>query len=319
MEAVTSHQPALHDIDHVLSLHALKWAWLRVRENKGAAGGDGMSLKRYERMLEANLLELADQVRNGTYQPSVVRTVTIRGPRRSRRIAILSVRDRVLQRAVLELIDGYCDRQFLTCSYGYRPGRSVHDAVNHILQAQDRGLRTVVDADIQRCFETLDHEILRARFDLMLPGLHDTVRNLVHNWIAMRPGRIPMPKQGHPHGVLQGAPISPLLCNIYLHLFDQRIHAHGFELVRYADDFVILCPDMDAAEYCLETVRLELTRLLLKLNDAKTSITTFANGLDFLGVHFTDGECSYAIANKRIVVRDTTPPWFHYHPEGYEH
>lgn len=315
---MTIHQPALQNIDHVLSLDALRWAWLRVRENKGAAGGDGVSLKRYERMLESNLLDLADQVRDGTYQPSVVRTVTIRGPRKSRRIAILSVRDRIFQRSVLELVDGYCDKQFLTCSYGYRPGRSVHDAVRHILRARDRGLCTVVDADIQRCFESLDHEILRARFDLMLPGLHETVQNLVDIWITMRPGRTPMPIQGQPHGVLQGAPISPLLCNIYLHLFDQRIHAHGFELVRYADDFVLLCPDMEAAEHCLETVRFELTKLRLELNDAKTSITTFAKGLDFLGVHFTEDDYSYDIANKRIVVRDTTPPWFHFHPEGYE-
>ena len=313
------HLSPLADIERVISFSAMHRAWLRVRDNRGAAGGDGISLKRFERMLEANLLELSDQVRDGTYHPSPVRTVTLHGPRKSRRIAILSVRDRVLQRAVLDLVDDYCDSQFLSCSHAYRPGRSLQDAVERIVDLRNSGRTTVVDADIRDCFGSLNHALLHHVIEKMLPGLQATIGNLLSAWIAMTPrpqlGSWPRPAR---RGILQGAPISPLLCNMYLHQMDIRLISKKYPLVRYADDFVIPCTTMDDATRCMKDVHHILAHIHLELHPTKTRITTFEQGLDFLGVRFTEDDYSYVVSDKRIVVRDTPPEWFNYHADQYD-
>ena len=307
------------DVERIASLDALRWAWLRVRENHGAAGGDGITIARFEQMRDEQLLSLSDDLRSGAYQPGPVRTTLIRGPRKDRRIALLCLRDRVLQRAVLDLLGPRCERRFRPASFGYRTGLSLHDAVDRIVHLRNRGLTTVIDADIRSCFERLDHAVLGDAIAAMLPGLDPGIQALLDAWIAMTPPRRARSGQPAPlaRGILQGAPISPLLCNIYLHRLDEAMARKRLSLVRYADDFILLFADREAALVGLEALQAALDAIRLEINPDKSWITSFAIGFDFLGVSFKDDEYRYCVEGKEIVIDDFPPGWFHYLAEGY--
>lgn len=147
-------------LSQALELDNLYLAWEEVRKNKGGAGGDLISLARFERRLELNLLHLAERVQTGAYQPGKVRMTTIyTGPKR-REIAIWCVGDRVLQRAVLQVLEPIFEREFLPSSFGYRSGRAVADAIQRVLQLRDTSYTWVVDADIRDCFPSLDHQLI---------------------------------------------------------------------------------------------------------------------------------------------------------------
>jgi len=308
----STRQPGL--LDRTLSLDALRWAWRRVRENKGAPGGDGVSLRRYETLLEANLLALADEVRAGVYRPGPVRRVFFHERGKLRRLSILPVRDRILQRAALEVLVPLVEPSFLhpPCSFGYRPGLSLHDAVEAIVRLRDRGFVWVVDADIRDCFGSLDHALLRSFVAQVVPDR--AMRELVDRWVAGPPGKrgvVPA------RGIALGAVVSPLLCNIYLHHLDAGLRRRRLHSVRYADDFVVLCRSEVHAAWALRGVEKTLAGLNLTLNQTKTRVVSFDEGFDFLGVHFQGSDYSYVTDGKRIVVDDVPPEWFHYHAEGY--
>ncbi|HEU0115086.1 MAG TPA: reverse transcriptase domain-containing protein [Thermomicrobiales bacterium] len=299
-------------LERMLALDNLRWAWLRVAANKGAAGADGVTVRQFERLRDANLLALADAVRDGTYRPGAPRRVDIRAKTKTRRIAILPVADRVLQRAALEVLTPIAEPIFLPCSFGYRPGRSVQDAVERIVELRDRGLTWVVDADIEDCFGSLDHDLLRQFFEPLAPDMG--LRRLLALWATIPHGRLAPPKSGIP----LGAVISPLLCNVYLHHLDRSLRRRRLQIVRYADDFVILCKSEAHADRALRTTEKVLGGLRLRLNRAKTRLTNFDDGFDFLGVRFEGTDYSYETEGKRITIDQAPPAFFHYHPEGYE-
>lgn len=311
-----SPQPV--SLDCILTLDALNWAWLRVRENRGAAGADTITVKRFGRHLDANLLRLADEARAGTYQPGAIRYVTIAGPGKVRRLAILPVRDRVLQRAVLDALAPCLEPHFLPSSFAYRPNRSLHDAVARIVRLRDRGLTTVLDADIRRCFDSLDHGLLRESLARMVPGLDPGVWRLIELWLAHPPVCRNGALEPRARGVLQGAPLSPLLCNVYLHRLDLSLARRRLALVRYADDFVVLCRSPEHGDRAYRTVRKVLAGLELQLHPAKTRLTSFEEGFDFLGVGFKDSDLRYQVEAVTIVADDLPPAWFHYGPDGYD-
>lgn len=170
-------------LERILTLDTLRWAWRRVRENKGSAGPDGVTIRRFERLLESNLLDLADEVRGGAYQPGRPRRVTVPIGGKPRTLSIFPVRDRILQRATLDILSPRVDRHFLRCSFGYRPGRSLQDSVERVVHLRDRGLVWVVDADIRRCFESLDHHLLREYLEPLVPDAR--VRGLLGSWMAV--------------------------------------------------------------------------------------------------------------------------------------
>lgn len=175
-------------------------------------------------MRDTNLFDLADEVRRGTYQPGPVRHVLIQEANKVRRLGILTMRDRVLQRAVLNALGPIAESEFLPSSFGYRPDRSIQHAVERIVHLRNRGLVHVVDADIRDCFGTLDHELLHQQILQLAPAIDLRLMGLIRQWMVMsgRPRNLPnsRPKS---IGVLQGAPLSPLLCNVALHQLDASL------------------------------------------------------------------------------------------------
>ncbi|HET91035.1 MAG TPA: RNA-dependent DNA polymerase [Chloroflexi bacterium] len=374
-------------------------AWRAVRGNitvnrrPHSCGVDEVSVAAFEQQWEENLAELSRSMLEGRYRPLPPRRVEVRKPGGGKRaIGVLAVRDRVAQRAAHQVLDPLFDEQFLDCSYGFRTGRSVEDAVHRVQCYRQAGCAWVVHADVIACFDTLDHKLLmrfvaetvrergvlqliegwleagvletdaevyrvpgawerllnsatgrlrssapfsrwpdeegesirdlvpdggwqrrelakqlgtdallagltvaRPTMEKVLPGLHRLVRRrrviwgaaglvgvgalasawLLLRWLAPRP-----------HGALQGGALSPLLANVYLHQFDRAVTDAGENLVRFADDFVICCPERGAAERAGELAARELADLRLRLNQAKSHVVSFDQGFRFLGRRF---------------------------------
>jgi group II intron reverse transcriptase/maturase len=222
------------------------------------------------------------------------------------------VRDRVLQRSALEVLTPLGERLFLPCSYGYRPGRCLQDAVERIVRLRDRGFDWVVDADIHDCFASLDRELLHRFVERLVPD--PGLRRLLDLWMgaAHHPGRAPAGR-----GVPLGAVISPFLCNVYLHQLDAALGRRRLQPVRYADDFVVLCRSREHAEWALRAVEKVLRGLRLEPNPLKTRIVGFEEGFDFLGVHFEGTDYSYHYRGMHVTVDELPPELFAYHAEGY--
>ena len=298
-------------IERILDPDNLRAAWEEVQEKKGAPGIDRVSLKRWGRNREERLVTLAEAVRANTYRARKLRQFTI--PKKDgtpRTISILTITDRVLQRAVLRVVDELFDRDFMDCSYGYRTGRGVRTAIPSILAHRDAGRQWVVDADIDNCFPSLKHHLILRYFQQKVND--PLVLALLKQWMAMgetSPGT----------GISLGAVISPLLCNILLHRLDTHLARAGYSPVRYADDFCIFCETRVQAEKAMKRTAFALKKLKLILEPNKTNITHFDDGFDFLGVHFYRDTYSFEADEKRVEVRGGFDPdlFYDYVPEGY--
>jgi len=300
-------------INRILQLDNMRAAWEEVAAKKGAPGIDGVSIKRWRRNWEERLVNLAAAVRANTYQPQPLERFTQPKPDGSpRHMANPTVTDKVLQRAVLRVLDDHFDRQFLDCSYGYRQGRGVRDAVPAIIRYRDAGLQWVLDADIDECFDSLDHELM---LEFVREEVDDPlVLRLIEQWLWV--GRRDPEKA---RGIPLGAVISPLLCNVYLHRLDRGLTERGYALVRYADDFCTFCPSRARTESSRQDTERILAVIKLCLEPRKTAITHFDQGFDYLGVHFYRDTYSFVAAGKRIEVEgdfDATL-FYDYVPEGY--
>lgn len=298
-----------HLLEQVLDLDALRAAWERVARNRGTAGADGVTMRRFGFLLDSNLLHLADAVRDGSYRPGKPRKVVIRtgsGARRKTRvITILPVRDRVLQRAALDVLEPLFEARFLPCSFAYRPGRSVTGAVNRVITLRDRGRAWVVDADIQDCFASVDHALLDSMLASAIPD--PSLLALLRQWIAAGGRGIPL-----------GGVICPLLCNIYLHELDLALTRRHYPLVRYADDFVILCRSRSEAERVLRSTARILSHLKLELNAHKTKLVSFDEGFTYLGVRFEGDICRCDVNGKHLTARNRFPIWLPIIPDSYD-
>ncbi len=277
-------------IDKVWAEANLTESFEAVRRNKGAAGADHQTIEMFERHLEENIRNLSEELRAGTYQPSVVKRVWIAklGSREKRPLGIPVVRDRVAQTALRNVLEPIFERDFAEHSYGFRPGRGCKDAlrrVDHLLKA---GATWVVDADLRSYFDTIPHEKLMERvgekisdrrvLELIEAYLQADVMDGMERWT---------PERGSP----QGAVISPLLSNIYLNPLDHLMAAEGYEMVRYADDSVILCQSEAEAKAALAAMQTWVEQVGLSLHPDKTRIVdaTAPGGFDFLGYHFEQG------------------------------
>ena len=284
-----------------LNLDNLYAAWKQVREKHGAPGGDLISLERFGRHLELNLLHLAERVQSGNYQPGKVRLVSVRTGQKTREIAVWCVADRVLQRSVLQVIDPLFERSFLPSSFGYRQNRSVGDAVARILRLRDDGHVWVVDADIRECFPSLNHELI---LSLLRQRIMDQdLLDLIALWLPYGRSRIAR-RSGQSCGISLGAVISPLLCNVCLHELDLGLRKQGLQSVRYADDFVILCCTREERYSALESAMAILKMLHLEMNTEKTRLVNFEEGFSFLGVAFKDRKYYYIWHDKTVEATD---------------
>ncbi|MEA3309788.1 MAG: reverse transcriptase domain-containing protein [Chloroflexota bacterium] len=299
-------------IDRILALDNLRPAWEEVRDNGGAGGVDHISLRKWSRTWEERLVTLARSVRANTYQPRPLRRFSL--PKKSggyRHFAIPTITDRVLQRAVLRVLTPRCERLFFEHSYGYRPGRSVADAVRQVVLLRENGYRWVLDADVDECFDSLDHALIQTFFNQLVTD--PITRRLIRQWLLVGRRDPEVPK-----GIPLGSVISPLLANLYLHRVDQRLTDFGYRWVRYADDFCVFTVNQQRGKQSWRDVAALLTELRLQLEPHKTCLTTFDEGFDYLGVHFEGNMYSYLWQDKRIEVKDDFDWLFYdYVPDGY--
>ena len=282
----------------------LRLAWNEIADNQGIPGVNSISIRRWRRNWEERLAKLSQQVRQNTYKPHPLRVRRI--PKKNRRekrvLRIPTVTDRVLQRAVLEALYPIFEPRFLNCSFGYRPGRGLDDAVERILVLRVNDNTHVLDADIDDYFNQVDHALL---MDFLRADLPDqSLMQLFQRWLDI--GR-PDPKVAR--GIPMGSPISPLFANVFLHRLDKRIIAHGYQLVRYADDFLVFAQNQPQIQRAYQFVEKWLAELKLRYEPSKTRLTTFDEGFNFVGVYFQGDTYEYEWENKRIEVRGEKVDW----------
>jgi len=299
-------------IREILAWPNLVDAWNDVQRARAGPGSNGVTVKRWARNWEERLVNLRRAVMANTYKPDPLKRYTI--PKRAggyRHITCLTVSDKVLQRAMLNVLDAVVDPLFFPCSYGYRKGRSTAGAVKAICLWRDAGYRWVLDADIDECFDSFDHEVVKS---FVRHHVDDAiVLRLIDQWLAQGQ-RDPDLARGIP----LGAVISPLLCNLTLHQLDLAFAQAGHHLVRYADDFVVLCRSEEQARIARERAAATLARLHLQLEPNKTAITHFDEGFDYLGVHFERDQYTYIWEGKRITVEGDFPDFLFAYAPDYE-
>jgi RNA-directed DNA polymerase len=277
-------------IDKVYASGTLALAWTKVQANKGAAGVDGQSVDRFDAKADVYLSELSAALREDSYRPQAVKRVEIpKGDGRMRPLGIPTVKDRIVQQAVRLVIEPIFESGFCDGSYGFRPERGCHDALREVDRLLKDGYTHVVDADLQSYFDTIPHDRLMTRVEERVSD--GRVLDLIRGWLKadiLQGLNRWTPVEGTP----QGAVISPLLANIYLDPLDRLMAEHGYPMVRYADDFVILTRNHVEAEAALALVRAWVTSNGLTLHPEKTRVANCrkkGNGFEFLGYRFERG------------------------------
>jgi RNA-directed DNA polymerase len=273
-------------IDKVYAPANLFASYAKVAANGGAAGVDHVTVEDFTKRLTGNLEKLTAQLQDGTYRPQAVRRVNIPKPgtQETRPLGIPTVRDRIVQGALRQVLEPIFERQFAPHSYGFRPGRGCKDALRRVDGLLKQGYHYVVDVDLKSYFDTIPHDKLLAEVHkyvgdsrvvglieaFLKAGIHDGLRE----WT---------PESGAP----QGAVLSPLLSNLYLNELDHLMARSGYEMTRYADDLVIQCRSGEEAERALALVRAWTAQAGLTLHPTKTKIVDAqTEGFDFLGYRF---------------------------------
>ena len=269
-------------------LSSLNAAWARVMANNGAAGGDGMTVARFAEGAGPRLLRLSTALRQGRWRPGPSRAVDV--PKRkggTRRLMIPPVIDRVVHGALALGLTPLLEPQFSDASFGYRPGRSVKQALQKVAHWRDRGFWHVVEADIVGFFDNLRHNRLLAKLDAALAG---------HKGAGRISDLVALILQGHAQetgimgrGVPQGSPLSPLLSNLYLDALDDAIDDKGLRLIRFADDFIILARKRETAQAALAEAREVLAEEGLEMHADGSRVRDFDRGFEFLGDLFVRG------------------------------
>ena len=287
-------------VDKVYSRKNLKLAWERVRANQGAGGADGVTIEEFEADLDENLERLHQELREKTYQPQAVRRLEIpkRGaPGKTRPLGIPSVYDRVCQQALVNRLEPIFEKVFDPSSFGYRKGRKTADALTKIWREVEAGNEWIVDADLKDYFGSVNHEKLMTLVGKQIAD--SSVLKLIQQMLEAG-----YEEQGQkfatPRGTPQGGVISPLLSNILLTPFDKEMRRQGYQLTRWADDWVVTCRTRAEAEHVLARAVKILEKLGVTLNQEKTRIVHITRGFEFLGFKIQRGKGKFRLAHDRI-------------------
>ena len=291
-------------IDKVYAMTTLNVAWQRVKANKGAAGVDQISIERFEANVDGYLQELHEGLKNQTYRPNAVKRVYIpKSDGKQRPLGIPTVKDRIVQTAIKMVIEPIFEHEFLAMNYGFRPQLSCKDALREVDHLLKSGYTNVVDADVKSYFDSIPHDLLMQQveerisdgklLDLVRLFLQQEIMDGLEQWT---------PTNGTP----QGAVLSPLLANIYLHPLDKFITEQGLKMVRYADDFVILCQNPNEADKALVQVSEWVNRNGLTLHPDKIHMGNCleqGQGFEFLGYWIEAGK-RWVRSKSRQALRD---------------
>jgi RNA-directed DNA polymerase len=277
-------------IDKVYRKGTLEAAWKKVRANKGAAGVDKITIKKFEANQAKYLKELELELKIGTYVPMAVKRVYIPKEKgKMRPLGIPALKDRIVQQAVKMVLEPIFEKEFLDMSFGFRPKKGAQMAIAEVDRLISEGYTWVVDADLQAYFDTIPHEKLMAKVERRISD--GRVIKMLTMWLKqeiMEECKTWVPTAGSP----QGAVISPLLSNIYLHDLDVALTSAGYKMIRYADDFVILTRNQKEAEEALSQVQSWVVEHELTLHPEKTHLGNCmvkGEGFEFLGYRFEAG------------------------------
>jgi len=267
-------------LEGALTRENLQAAWKRVKANKGAAGADGLDIEQTAKTIRNHWPQIRQQLLAGTYRPSPVRRVMIPKPDRSQReLGIPTVLDRLIQQALLQVLQPLIDPTFSKNSHGFRPGRRAHDAVKAARKYVQSGKRVVVDVDLEKFFDRVNHDILidRLRKRIEDAGVIRLIRAYLNAGIM--DGGVVMERE---KGTPQGGPLSPLLANVLLDDVDKVLEARGYSFARYADDCNVYVGSRQAGERVMALLRKLYAGLKLQINEAKSAVGS-ALGRKFLG------------------------------------
>jgi RNA-directed DNA polymerase len=272
-------------IDKVYKWSNLLDAWKAVKVNRGSGGIDGITIEKFEIQADMYLREIQRLLKENRYEPDpVLRTYIEKDNGKLRPLGIPTIRDRVTQQAVRQVIEPIFEKHFYNHSYGFRKGCSAHQAIDIIRRAKRAGYNYVLDLDIQSFFDEIPHEELMKKVNEKISD--GRVLNLLSSWLTagiMEDDQFHESKIGSP----QGGVISPLLANIYLNHYDWEMQKKGFSVVRYADDAVVLCKSRFKANQAFKVSKhLIEEELHLRMHPEKTKVVHFDEGFRFLGLDF---------------------------------
>lgn len=274
-------QDGINLINKVIADDNLWKAYKKVKSNKGAPGVDGITVQELKLHMRKHYLALKQKLEDGTYTPQPVKRVAIPKPDGSKRyLGIPCVLDRVVQQAILQVINPIIDPHFSNNSFGFRVGRDAHQAIKRAEQYYQEGYRMVVDCDLKSYFDTIHHQRLRAYLEEFISD--KIVLKLI--WKFLRSGILDKDIYIETtEGAPQGGPLSPILANVYLNKLDRELEKRGHRFIRYADDFVIYVKSKRAGERVMESVSKYIEKdLQLTINQKKSKVCT-ATAATFLG------------------------------------
>jgi group II intron reverse transcriptase/maturase len=287
-------------VDKIYKMKNLEWAWEKVRQNKGAGGIDGESIEAFEKQRAANLQRLHGELKNDTYQPQPVRQKEIPKPGQPgkyRLLGIPTVYDRVCQQALLNRLEPIFEPVFDEANFGYRRGRSPKDALRKVWKELQQGYEWIVDADLRDFFGSVDHEKLMILVNQRVSDgrVLRIIEKILKAGCYAQGKQLPT-EQGTP----QGGVISPLLSNILLTPFDREMRRKGYQLTRFADDWVVTCKTRAEAKSAIATARKILGELGVFLHTEKSRIVHVRHGFEFLGYKIKRGSQALKLSLDKI-------------------